>query len=389
MLAAMPARPDWYLPYFPELRDGPPWVTEDMIALEPSLARIVDELASETAEVADLVRQAWKSAAPVTVTGSGTSEYAAQAVAEILDDALRTAGAPGGIVQARESFDFAADPRGGLLLQVSHGGRSRVALNALEAARAAGATSVLVTAAGAETPVAAAADVRIDLPVADRSFCHTIGYLSPILVATAVGAELSGSAIDRAALETHLEAARSDAGAGAGRVAEQLHGVSLHLTAGSGADIPAARELSLKIEEAVRVHAAMRGLETLQHGHLVPASETTSAILIVADRRRRDRRTERAATALQACRRLQMPAALIATPDVVAAVDPQLPSAGVIEIPDLGSAPAPVSALTATALALQQLTIALVHRAGVNPDLIRREEEPYRDVAALTASKIR
>jgi glutamine---fructose-6-phosphate transaminase (isomerizing) len=384
----VPEPPDWYLPYFPELRDGPPWVTEDMIASEPSLARIVDELAAPASEVAELVRQAWEAGAPITVTGSGTSEYSAQGIAEILDDALRVLGAPGGVVQARESFDASADPRSGLLVQVSHGGRSRVAVGAIEAARAAGARTVLITAAAADTPVASAADIRVGLPFADRSFCHTVGYLSPMLLAASIGASLTGASVDRAALEAHLEQSRDTAEA-AGRAAAGLHGVSLHLTAGSGADVAAARELSLKIEEAVRVPAAMRGLETLQHGHLVPADGRISAVLIVADRRQRDRRAERAATAFSACRRLGMTTALIATQDVADAIDPKLPSAGTIVLPDLESAPAPVSALTATALALQQLTMALVHLAGVNPDLIRREEEPYREAAALTDAKIR
>jgi fructoselysine-6-P-deglycase FrlB-like protein len=384
----VPEQPDWYLPYFPELREGPPWVTEDMIDAEPGLARIVDELSSPAAELASLVRRALDAHEPITVVGSGTSEYAAQAVAEILEDAARSAGAPGGSVQARESFDSSVDPRSGLLVAVSHGGRSRVAVAALEAARSAGATTALITAAGGETPVGGAADLRLDLTFADKSFCHTVGYLSPILVAAAVGASLTGSAADAAALQRHLVAAHATRDQAAA-VAARLHGVALHLTAGSGADAPAARELSLKIEEAVRVPAAMRGLETVQHGHFVPADETTSLVAIVADRRNRERRAERAASALRAARRLGMRTALLATQDVADAVEPELASAGTVVLPELEAAAAPVAALTATALALQQLTLALVHEAGVNPDLIRREEEPYRDAAALTEAKIR
>jgi fructoselysine-6-P-deglycase FrlB-like protein len=384
----VPEHPEWYLPYFPELRAGPPWVTEDMIDAEPGLARIVDELAGPAGELATLVRQALANHEPITVVGSGTSEYAAQAVSEVLEDAARRAGAPGGAVQARESFDSSADPRSGLLVAVSHGGRSRVAVAALEAARSAGATTALITAAGAGTPVSDAADVRVDLPFADKSFCHTVGYLSPILVAAAVAASLTGSAADAAALQQHLERAHATRGQ-AEAVAARLHGVALHLTAGSGADAPAARELSLKIEEAVRLPAAMRGLETVQHGHFVPADETTSLVVIVADRRNRDRRAERAASALRAARRLGMRTALLATEDAADAVEPELASAGTVVLPELEAVAAPVAALTATALALQQLTIALVHEAGVNPDLIRREEEPYRDAAALTEAKIR
>lgn len=384
----MPEQPDWYLPYFPELREGPPWVTEDMIDAEPGLARIVDELAGPAKELAVLVRRALDAREPVTVVGSGTSEYAAQAVAEILEDAARSAGARGGAVQARESFDSSVDPRSGLLVAVSHGGRSRVAVAALEAARSAGAATALITAAGAETPAGRAADLRVELAFADRSFCHTVGYLSPILVAATVGAALTGSATDASALQQHLERAHATRRQ-AEAVAARLHGVRLHLTAGSGADAPAARELSLKIEEAVRVPAAMRGLETVQHGHFVPADETTSLVTIVADRRHRDRRAERAVSALRAARRLGTRTALLATQDVVDAVEPELASAGIVVLPELETAAAPVAALTATALGLQQLTLALVHEAGVNPDLIRREEEPYRDAAALTEAKIR
>ena len=38
----------------------------------------------------------------------------------------------------------------------------------------------------------------------------------------------------------------------------------------------------------------------------------------------------------------------------------------------------PVERLLAGAAALQTLTLALAEAHGVNPDLIRREEEPYR-----------
>ena len=39
--------------------------------------------------------------------------------------------------------------------------------------------------------------------------------------------------------------------------------------------------------------------------------------------------------------------------------------------------------LALEAAALQRLTLAMVTEAGVNPDLIRREEAPYREAAAL------
>ena len=39
------------------------------------------------------------------------------------------------------------------------------------------------------------------------------------------------------------------------------------------------------------------------------------------------------------------------------------------------------------AAALQRLTLAMAAEAGVNPDLIRREEAPYREAAALVEDR--
>jgi hypothetical protein len=64
-------------------------------------------------------------------------------------------------------------------------------------------------------------------------------------------------------------------------------------------------------------------------------------------------------------------------------------SAGVIVVPEAGSLSGLLSSLVATALALQLLTLELVHEAGTNPDLIRREETPWREAAELAEAKIR
>ena len=53
---------------------------------------------------------------------------------------------------------------------------------------------------------------------------------------------------------------------------------------------------------------------------------------------------------------------------------------GTDELP-LRGAPAGRGALLTGALAAQLLTLELVHAAGTNPDLIRREEPPYRAAA--------
>ena len=48
----------------------------------------------------------------------------------------------------------------------------------------------------------------------------------------------------------------------------------------------------------------------------------------------------------------------------------------------LAAASSPAGALISAAVALQLLTLELAHAAGTNPDLIRREQRPYREAAA-------
>lgn len=385
----MPTLPDWYLPYFPELRSGPPWVMEDMIEAEPGLARLIEELKEPAAQLAEAVRAACEGGGTVTVVGSGTAEHAAFGVADILDEAARETGIRPGTVSARESFEASLDPpSAGLVIAASHGGISVAAVWALEAARAAGLQTALITSAPGETPVSAVADITLIAPLVDASFCHTVGYLAPLLTAGAVGAALTGSGLSTADIEAHLNAALA-ARTQARRVAADLHGVAVHLAAGSGADMHAARELVLKIEEGVRVPAAMRGLETLMHGHFVAADEATSLIILVTDRRERARRADRAVLALRAARHLAVRTALIGTADVIERVPAEVASAGVIVVPDDGKLPAALASRTGSALALQLLTVGLVREAGVNPDLIRREQERYREVSFMTETKLR
>ena len=53
--------------------------------------------------------------------------------------------------------------------------------------------------------------------------------------------------------------------------------------------------------------------------------------------------------------------------------------AGRIILPTGADALPPLRALLGGAAALQRLTLAMAAEAGVNPDLIRREEAPYRE----------
>ena len=103
-------RPAWHTDDYPELRSAPPWVTGEMVASQPGLVAPI--LAHpQTTELAQVILDVDESGEPIAVTGCGTSEHGAMAVAELLDAALRQRGARGGWVEARQALEAALDPR--------------------------------------------------------------------------------------------------------------------------------------------------------------------------------------------------------------------------------------------------------------------------------------
>ena len=173
-LASMTDDRSWLTDDYPELRDGPPWVMEEMILEERDLpAGILDGTGPETADVAAAIREAAAQGDPIVVTGCGTSEHGAMAIAELIADAF-----PDARVEAREALDAAVRPRkGGLCIGISHDGGTRATRLALEAARGAGASTAVITAHPA-TSVPAVSDhvvrhaARRPLVVPHRCVCE-------------------------------------------------------------------------------------------------------------------------------------------------------------------------------------------------------------------------
>src|SRR5207249_199808 len=81
---------------------------------------------------------------------------------------------------------------GGLCVAVSHEGETAATIAALAAARRQGASTALVTARSSSRG-ARQADVVVDTPVMDRSWCHTVGYIAPVLAGGLIAAELAGA----------------------------------------------------------------------------------------------------------------------------------------------------------------------------------------------------
>ena len=183
-----------------------------MIAAEPFVAeRILARLADPqgpAGRLAGAIGQAASSGASVIVTGCGTSEHAAQAVVEILREGLRSGGLPSGptTVVAAQALELSLDPpTGGLVIGVSHEGGTTATIRALEASAAAGARVAVITGSAGSPAGRAVAASAPELVVAtvemDHGWCHTVGYLSPLVAGAAIADELAGRSIDAGVAE--------------------------------------------------------------------------------------------------------------------------------------------------------------------------------------------
>ncbi len=335
----------------PELRDGPPWAMEEMILAEPDLVEPI--LASRAAAEADrLVRAALAAGEPVVLTGCGTSEHAAQAGAALLSEAHATR-----LIVARDAFEASLDPQqGGVIVGVSHDGDTAATRAALQAADMRGARTVIVTARPERAPDVA---LVVATPRRDTSWCHTVGYFSPLL------AFLGMTGASPAAAQRALGAGLADRPRLA-EAAARLAGCERLLAVGGGADEITARELALKVEEAAHVPVTPMGSEKVLHGHLPAAGAGTGLVLLRFDRRRREARDARARDAAAAAAVLDMPTVMLE-----AAANDLSPAA---------------AALLTGAIALQLLTLELTLALGTNPDLIRRDEPAYRAAAEASGT---
>jgi glucosamine--fructose-6-phosphate aminotransferase (isomerizing) len=381
--APLPGPPEpWASTDTPSPRGAPPFHMTEMIAAEPAIvARILTAGAapdSSAAALAGAVAATLATDSPVIVTGCGTSEHAALAVVEILREATGSH-----LVSSAQAFELAQEPPSrGLVIGISHEGATGATNGALGAARDAGCQTALIT-VSRRSPGAALADIVVETHELDQSWCHTVGYISPIAVGAAVAGHLTGRPLEsRLGRQVTASLPSSERSQAAASIAQAVAGVDRILVLGSGADRVAGRELVLKIEEGAWLAAAYRDLETFLHGHLAATDERTAVIVIATDPRGRDARMARVSGALAGARVIGMPTAAIVTDVASRSLAADLTSAGRIVLDEApADLPAAVASLLGSAMALQHLTEQIAITRGIDPDPIHRDVERYRQAA--------
>jgi glutamine---fructose-6-phosphate transaminase (isomerizing) len=219
-------------------------------------------------------------------------------------------------------------PEADVLVALSHEGTTRLTTEALESFSG---ETWLITGA-TESPLAALVDhVVVATPEVEGSWCHTASYTCAIAAGRALqGEDVSGLAD---AVEREL--------------ASEPFPVSEHerfLVAGAGRDLPTVLEAVLKLREGAHVAAESHHTEQLLHGHLAAIDASVRCFVLAGE----DRAAERAREAVAALRELGCEATLHPT------------SHPVVDI-----------------VRFQRLTVDLADARGVDPDVIRRDDEPW------------
>jgi len=255
-------------------------------------------------------------------TGCGTSFHAALAC--------------GPAAQALEVV-LGNAPEADVLVAISHEGATPLTLEAVDGFEG---ETWLITGAP-ESPIARAADhVVVATPEIEQSYCHTVSYVCAVAVGLALGAE------DVSGLPEMVER----------ELAAEALGASSHerfLVAGAGRNLATALEAVLKLREGAHVAAEAHHTEQLLHGHLAAIDSSVRCFVLEGE----GRAAERARDGLRALEELGCEATLVPT------------SHPVVDV-----------------VRFQRLAVDLAEARGVDPDLIRWDEEPWDRARRIAGS---
>jgi glutamine---fructose-6-phosphate transaminase (isomerizing) len=236
--------------------------------------------------------------------------------------------------EAVQALDLVLEPEcdADLLVAISHEGGTRLTLEAVQAWTG---PTWLITGAP-ESPIARAADeVVVATPGIEQSWCHTVSYTCAVAAIAALEGEDVVGLPDAVAAELERPAEASD------------H--ERFLVAGAGRDWPTAQEAALKFREGAFLAAEAHQTEQLLHGHLAAVDENVRCFVLEGE----GRAAERARDAVAALTELGCDVELVPTRHPVVDI-----------------------------VRFQLLTLALAERRGVDPDLIRTDDERWKRARA-------
>ena len=251
--------------------------------------------------------------ARVLFTGCGTSFHAALAC--------------GQAVQALELVTASAT-HADVLVAISHEGGTALTLEAVQ--RFQGETWLITGAA--ESALARVVDhVVVVTPEIEKSYCHTASYTCAVAAGRALqGEDVSGLASD-VLRELYAEP-----------LGESAH--DRFLVAGAGFDEATALEAVLKLREGAHVVAEAYETEQLLHGHLAAVDSSVRCFVLEGE----GRAAQRAVDTMRALGELGCDALLLPTTHPVVDI-----------------------------VRFQRLACDLAEARGIDPDMIRWDEEPW------------
>jgi len=251
--------------------------------------------------------------ARVLFTGCGTSYHAALAC--------------GPAAQALELVLGDAPPAD-VLVALSHEGETPLTLEAVEGFTG---EKWLITGTP-DGPIARAVDhVVVATPEVEKSYCHTVSYACAVAAGRALQGEDISGLPDAVELELSTEAL----------------GASEHerfVVAGAGRNAATVLEAVLKLREGAHVATEAHHTEQLLHGHLAAIDSSVRCFVLEGE----GRAAERAGSVMKALGELGCEATLVPT------------SRPVVDI-----------------VRFQRLTCDLAEARGIDPDLIRWDEDPW------------
>jgi glucosamine--fructose-6-phosphate aminotransferase (isomerizing) len=294
------------------------------------LARLLDD-GGPVADAAARLR-----GRPLLLVGIGSSWHAAQHGAWLLQEAGVTAG----VAHAADlvPYDRPIDPASGVIV-FSHTGATGYSMQALERARAAGAATVHISAAGA------GGDLQTVAP--EASYAYTVSHTGAMLRVAQLAVAL-GAPLDLAGVPERVAAGLDRPGpllGVPGRLVELI---------GAGPNAWTAAEGALKIREASYVAAEGLSAEQFFHGPSVALDAQDALVVLDGGGPAAER-----------------PEAIAAAVEVTGATVTRFAER------ELGEA---LSVFPLTVV-VQRIALELAEARGVSPDRFRYEEDPRREAA--------